>query len=101
GLEVRVPFVDATLLAQLAPAIASAAPPSKHDLAACASGLLRPIVERAKTGFTTPIRQWAGETMGASGRGLRGWAATVHRLFHADAACREPSVQAPSFAATA
>ena len=36
GLEVRVPFVDATLLERIGPAIASAAPPSKRDLAGCA-----------------------------------------------------------------
>ena len=39
GLEVRVPFVDANLLERLGPAIASNAPPSKRDLAACARQL--------------------------------------------------------------
>jgi asparagine synthase (glutamine-hydrolysing) len=101
GLEVRVPFVDAALLASLGPAIASTAPPSKRDLAACASGLPRPVVERAKTGFTTPVRRWASETMGASGRGLRGWAETVHRLFRSNCARRQPLAAVPTFAGAA
>ena len=36
GLEVRVPFVDMSLLERLGPAIASDSPPNKQDLAACA-----------------------------------------------------------------
>jgi asparagine synthase (glutamine-hydrolysing) len=78
GLEVRVPFVDARVLARLAPAIASKSPPTKRDLAACA-GLPAGIVTRPKTGFTTPVRDWAFGAVAA--RGLRGWAAEVHRGF--------------------
>jgi asparagine synthase (glutamine-hydrolysing) len=81
GLEVRVPFVDATLLERLAPAIASAAPPSKQDLAACAERLPAAMLDRPKTGFTTPVQQWVGDLVGASARGLRGWAGNVHRSF--------------------
>jgi asparagine synthase (glutamine-hydrolysing) len=81
GLEVRVPFVDATLLERVAPAIASAAPPSKKDLAACAERLPPAMLNRAKTGFTTPIQQWLADGSGVSARGLRGWAGNVHRLF--------------------
>jgi asparagine synthase (glutamine-hydrolysing) len=36
GLEVRLPYVDASLIRRLGPAIASAAPPTKPDLLACA-----------------------------------------------------------------
>jgi asparagine synthase (glutamine-hydrolysing) len=100
GLEVRVPFVDAALLARLGPAIASAAPPSKRDLAACATGLPRSITDRPKTGFTTPVRQWAGHGTRASGRGLRGWAGTVHRAFEPGVVGAEPAERMPSFAAT-
>jgi asparagine synthase (glutamine-hydrolysing) len=100
GLEVRVPFVDAALLARLGPVIASDAPPSKRDLAACASGLPRAITERPKTGFTTPVRQWIGHKAGPSGRGLRGWAANVHRVFRADHAGRESTDRIPHFAVT-
>lgn len=84
GLEVRVPFVDFHLLSRLAPAIASAAPPSKRDLAGCAVTLPHSITLRPKTGFTTPVRQWMTEGMNASERGLRGWATDVHRLFRTD-----------------
>lgn len=81
GLEVRVPFVDATLLQRLGPAIASNAPPSKRDLAACAPRLPRAMLDRPKTGFTTPVRAWIGGHSGKSARGLRGWAGEVHRIF--------------------
>jgi asparagine synthase (glutamine-hydrolysing) len=83
GLEVRVPFVDATLLERIAPAIVSDAPPSKKDLAACAEHLPPDMVRRAKTGFTTPVQRWAADQTGVSARGLRGWASNVHRLFRA------------------
>jgi asparagine synthase (glutamine-hydrolysing) len=82
GLEVRVPFVDATLLERLGPAIASDRPPNKQDLAASAKKLPRAILGRDKTGFTTPVRTWIGIT-GRQARGLRGWAAEVHRQFRA------------------
>jgi asparagine synthase (glutamine-hydrolysing) len=81
GLEVRVPFVDATLLERMAPAIASAAPPSKQDLAACAERLPAAMLGRAKTGFTTPVQQWIKDRGDGSARGLRGWAGNVHRSF--------------------
>ena len=82
GLEVRVPFVDATMLERLGPAIASDRPPNKRDLAACAKRLPLAILGRDKTGFTTPVRAWIGIT-GRQSRGLRGWAAEVHRQFRA------------------
>jgi asparagine synthase (glutamine-hydrolysing) len=81
GLEVRVPFVDVKLLERIAPAIASTSPPSKKDLAACAERLPPAILNRTKTGFTTPVQQWVADGRGASVRGLRGWAGNVHRLF--------------------
>lgn len=80
GLEVRVPFVDFRLLKRLAPAVASPAPPTKHDLAACAKQLPRSILSRPKTGFTTPVRAWIDASRSSSGRGLRGWATEVHRM---------------------
>ena len=55
GLEVRVPFVDATLLERLGPAVASDRPPNKRDLAACAPRLSQAILGRDKTGFNTPV----------------------------------------------
>ena len=81
GLEVRVPFVDARLLERLGPAIASKAPPTKQDLAACAAQLHPEIRARPKTGFRIPVREWTGRHRGASERGLRGWADAVHQAF--------------------
>jgi len=78
GLEVRVPFVDFSLLRRLAPAIASPLPPTKQDLAACGKGLPQSMLSRPKTGFTTPVRKWIDASV--SRRGLRGWASEVHRL---------------------
>jgi len=82
GVEVRVPLVDFALLESLGPAIACSNPPTKGELAACCSGIPAAIGTRAKTGFTTPVRQWIaqdGETCAT--RGLRGWASRVHHEF--------------------
>jgi asparagine synthase (glutamine-hydrolysing) len=81
GLELRVPYVDAMLLEGIGPAIAADLPPSKQDLAACAQQLPRSILERLKTGFTTPVQAWTAGSAGGRTRGLRGWAANVHRKF--------------------
>jgi asparagine synthase (glutamine-hydrolysing) len=81
GLEVRLPFVDATLLEHLGPAIASESPPRKRDLAGCGCRLQEAFVERRKIGFTTPLRTWIGAAGGNSTPGSRVWAANVHRLF--------------------
>ncbi|MBI1203305.1 MAG: asparagine synthase (glutamine-hydrolyzing) [Rhodopseudomonas sp.] len=85
GVEVRLPFVDMPLLQRLAPAIASNAPPSKIDMAASVGGIPEEVIGRTKTGFTTPVRQWIArrDLHGRAGvrRGLRGWAAELHRLF--------------------
>jgi asparagine synthase (glutamine-hydrolysing) len=81
GLEVRVPFVDIALINQLAPAIASARPPTKRDLAACARALPADILARPKTGFTTPVQEWIGGPTGLSARGARQWATDVPARF--------------------
>jgi asparagine synthase (glutamine-hydrolysing) len=86
GLEVRLPFVDATLIRHLGPAIASAAPPTKRDLLACAPPHLHALANRRKTGFTTPVRRWIAREPGGEALGLRGWADEVHRRFRASLA---------------
>jgi asparagine synthase (glutamine-hydrolysing) len=79
GVEVRVPFVDFALLGSVGPAIASAKPPNKRDLAACWHRMPERVRSRRKTGFTTPVRQWIMEDgSGRAARGLRGWARRVH-----------------------
>jgi asparagine synthase (glutamine-hydrolysing) len=79
GVEVRVPLVDFALLERLGPAIASTSPPTKRDLAACSDRIPAAIYERAKTGFTTPVRQWIADGENDKARGLRGWAGKVHQ----------------------
>jgi asparagine synthase (glutamine-hydrolysing) len=82
GLEVRVPFVDVHLLQQLAPWVASAKPPTKRDLAGAVDhDVMNVLVDRGKTGFTTPVRDWAMSRSGNLARGLRGWSSEVHRRF--------------------
>jgi asparagine synthase (glutamine-hydrolysing) len=86
GLEVRLPYVDASLIRRLGPAIASAAPPTKRDLLACAPARLHALAARRKTGFTTPVRGWIAQELGSKSLGLRGWAGEVHRRFRATSA---------------
>jgi hypothetical protein len=72
GLEIRVPFVDLKVLELLEPAIVSRTPPGKRYLAACA---VRLPEHRAKTEFTTPVREWTRGPDQNAVRGLRSWAA--------------------------
>jgi asparagine synthase (glutamine-hydrolysing) len=86
SLEVRVPYVDMRLIERLGPAIASDTPPTKQALAACARKLPPEMVERPKTGFFTPVRDWVDNPSGGHrrpSRGMRGWETSVHRLFRA------------------
>jgi len=40
------------------------------------------VVNRGKTGFTVPVRQWLIGDDGATGeRGLRGWAKKIYEEF--------------------
>lgn len=82
GVEVRVPFVDVTVLRALAPIIAGANPPTKAQLArAIVPPLGTEIASRRKTGFSVPVRDWlaAGLPNASRDRGLRGWARVVGR----------------------
>ncbi len=70
SLEVRVPFVDATLLQAVAADFAALPPAAgKHLLAAAPSTAVPDqIVTRAKTGFSTPIERWLKDD-----ERIRGW----------------------------
>jgi asparagine synthase (glutamine-hydrolysing) len=82
GVEVRVPFVDFALLERLGSAIASTHPPTKGELVACCTGIPALVGSRAKTGFTTPVRQWISEGGGKyAAHGLRGWASRIDHEF--------------------
>ena len=59
SLEVRVPLVDASLLADLAALLVKPPPDGKHLLAASpARALPEAVTERAKSGFETPVGAW-------------------------------------------
>ena len=80
GVEVRVPYLDATLWRSAAPLTRAGRVSGKEALAlAPVKSLPDAVVQRTKTGFTTPMATWASGTAGArSERGLRGWARRVY-----------------------
>jgi len=111
SLEVRTPLVDIQLLKNLAPLLASAHPPGKREMGLAAgdrrskiedrssdrsselevqtpnSYLPASVLNRKKTGFVTPIRDWLLSdpssfsdlpSPGFRDRGLRGWTRLVY-----------------------
>jgi asparagine synthase (glutamine-hydrolysing) len=59
SLELRVPLVDVTLLRTLAPLLASDHAPTKLDMARSSTRPLPDaVLNRPKTGFTIPVREW-------------------------------------------
>ena len=90
SLEIRVPLVDIALLRAVAPMLNGPQPPTKADMAASpAQPLPARILNRPKTGFSIPVRDWlgGGSLEGAprdtSPRGLRGWAQHLYGQFAA------------------
>jgi asparagine synthase (glutamine-hydrolysing) len=82
SLEVRVPLVDLTLLREVAPLLINGSMPDKTAMAAAPARPLPPaILERKKTGFSVPVREWLLEGTAERSRGLRGWAMKVYREF--------------------
>jgi asparagine synthase (glutamine-hydrolysing) len=85
SLEIRTPFVDCTLLRQLAPVTARLRPgEGKRALARAPSTPLPPeITERPKTGFGVPTGRWIAEAAGGrlmtKGGASRAWASTIAR----------------------
>lgn len=81
SLEVRVPLVDIKLLQALAPLFAGKNMPAKRDMARTPLNSLPDVItNRAKTGFTIPVRDWLlkGDTE-IGERGLRGWAQKIYK----------------------
>jgi len=74
SLEIRTPLVDVQLLKAVAPWLAAHSKVTKQKVVRrTAPTLPERSLNKPKTGFTIPVRQW----LGASSRGLRGWARTV------------------------
>jgi asparagine synthase (glutamine-hydrolysing) len=86
SLEVRVPLVDIALLRKLVPFLKMSSPPDKRDLASTpVEPLPHEIINRGKTGFSVPVRQWLMGDLGATGeRGLRDWAKFIYRRWMND-----------------
>jgi len=76
SLEIRVPFVDVTLLRATAPLFARHPDISKTEVArAVAPDLPARVLNRPKSGFVVPVRDWlAPPANGLRARGLRDWA---------------------------
>jgi asparagine synthase (glutamine-hydrolysing) len=88
SLEIRVPFVDVELVRRCAAVFAAHPNITKKQVAqAVAPNLPDAVINRPKTGFVVPVREWlaSGEQVAAA-RGLRGWA----RLCQARQAVAEP-----------
>jgi asparagine synthase (glutamine-hydrolysing) len=94
GVEIRVPFVDLTLLESLAPAIPHLAAQAGKGALAKAPSIPLPaeIVARAKTGFAVPTGAWLstadkaasavrGSPLAAKGLMSRHWSQTVLQGF--------------------
>jgi asparagine synthase (glutamine-hydrolysing) len=83
SVEIRVPLVDWTLLTRLAPLLAGASPPGKREMAlAPRRRLPAAVLDRPKTGFMVPVRDWlARSSARPPERGLRGWARHVYAAF--------------------
>lgn len=83
GVEIRVPFVDVTVIRTLAPLLAGGNPPSKKQLAdAAAHPFATDLVARKKTGFSVPVRDWLRADVPSLSRerGLRGWSRVIGRM---------------------
>ena len=83
SLEIRVPFVDPVLLAQVAAMVRNGAPGKREMADSVNPRLPRAVLERPKTGFFVPMRDWLQggsekSRFGNAERGLRGWARRVY-----------------------
>jgi asparagine synthase (glutamine-hydrolysing) len=93
--EIRVPFVDIELIVKTAMAFAAAPHLQKRQVAEnVASRLPAGFLQRRKTGFSMPVRDWLDEESTTRKRGLRGWAHTVHAaLTGIEDACNPRHIQ--------
>jgi len=100
SLELRVPLVDPVLFDALAPILVGPHKPAKRDMAQTPRfALPAAVLDRPKTGFMIPVREWMAPTVGSGERGLRGWARAVYESrtgcrTAADLTAAEPSAVA-------
>ena len=80
SLEIRTPFVDISLLQTLAPWLAAHPGLTKSGIAAAiAPQLPAELLNKPKTGFSIPVRDWLMTDQPAQQeRGLRGWARFIY-----------------------
>ena len=85
SLEIRVPCVDVELLRHVAPWLAAHPELSKPEIAAAITPQLpAELLNKPKTGFSVPVRDWLmADQPVPQERGLRGWARFIHRNFSA------------------
>lgn len=110
SVEIRVPFVDVDFLKQIGPMLSRPDAPSKREMAAASSKLMTPeILDRRKTGFQIPVREWLltdhpGHAIDSphriADRGLRGWAKYVYRSFGGALRPQKPARRLPSLSGT-
>lgn len=81
SVEIRTPLVDEFLLKQLSPLLTSGDPPTKLQMAQTpVKTLPASILDRKKTGFSVPVREWLAQSLPEKPeRGLRSWARFVYR----------------------
>jgi len=91
-LEVRVPLVDAMLWRQVAGLAKTRMRVDKAALAGTPrTPLPREVLDRPKTGFVVPTREWISSKRGPQReRGLRGWAREVYERYWKPVGVQEP-----------
>jgi asparagine synthase (glutamine-hydrolysing) len=78
SLELRVPLVDVELFRTVTRLVRAGHAPSKQDMAMSPiKPLPDSIINRPKTGFSVPVREWLVGGDAVAKRGLRGWAGLV------------------------
>lgn len=83
SVEIRVPFVDTRLLETTAPWLAAYPDLTKAEVAqAVAPDLPSDVLNRRKTGFSVPVREWMANpnaVVQEKDSGLRNWTKVVYR----------------------
>ena len=83
SLEIRVPYVDHKLVEELAGDLCGPHPFTKSEMATVPTAHLpAAILDRPKTGFSVPVRDWIIQGLdltSAKERGLRAWAKHIYK----------------------